>query len=97
LAERARDKTQVGVPGPTSQAPPTFTRPTASAAERTSGARRGWATPSGMGRHSLDAVRQPSPVQPRGDRHRRRGATRPADAERCPYRRSRERYAHHPV
>jgi hypothetical protein len=33
LAERARDKTQVGVPSPTSQAPPTFIRPTASASE----------------------------------------------------------------
>lgn len=33
LAERARDKTQVGVSVPTSQGPPTFTRPTASAAE----------------------------------------------------------------
>jgi hypothetical protein len=33
LAERACDKTQVGVSGPTSQAPPVFTRPTASASE----------------------------------------------------------------
>jgi hypothetical protein len=33
LAERARDKTQVGVSGPTSEARPIFTRPTASATE----------------------------------------------------------------